>query len=82
MILVNSFTYSAIMYLCAIFVNSEGAWSGLGTVIGTLVGFLGGIYLPVGNLSDGLADFLSCTPVMIFLVSSVIFAGASANVVA
>lgn len=64
MILVNSFTYSAIMYLCAIFVNSEGAWSGLGTVIGTLVGFLGGIYLPVGNLSDGLADFLSCTPVM------------------
>ena len=64
MILVNSFTYSALMYLCAMFVKSEGAWSGLGTVIGTLVGFLGGIYLPVGNLSKGLADFLSCTPVI------------------
>ena len=64
MILANSFTYSALMYLCAMFVRSEGAWSGLGTVIGTLVGFLGGIYLPVGNLSQGLADFLSCTPVI------------------
>ena len=64
MILANSFTYSALMYLCAMFVRSEGAWSGLGTVIGTLVGFLGGIYLPVGNLSKGLADFLSCTPVI------------------
>ena len=64
MILANSFTYSAIMYLCSAFVSSEGAWSGLGTVIGTMIGFLGGIYLPVGNLSDGLAGFLSCTPVI------------------
>ena len=64
MILANSFTYSALMYLCTVFVNSEGAWSGLGTVIGTLIGFLGGIYLPVGNLSDGLVDFLCCSPVI------------------
>ena len=64
MILVNSFTYSAVMYLCAVFIKSTGAWSGLGTVIGTLVGFLGGIYLPVGNLSDGFASVLSCTPVI------------------
>ena len=64
MILANSFTYSAVMYLCAVFVKSEGAWSGFGTVIGTLVGFLGGIYLPVGSLSDGIADILSCTPVI------------------
>ena len=64
MILVNSFTYSAIMYLCAMFVKSGGAWSGLGTVIGTLVGFLGGIYLPIGNLSEGLQNVLGCTPVI------------------
>ena len=64
MILANSFTYSAIMYLCAVFVKSEGAWSGLGTVAGTLVGFLGGIYLPIGNLSEGLQNVLGCTPVI------------------
>ncbi len=64
MIIANSFTYSAIMYLCAVFVKSEGAWSGLGTLVGTLVGFLGGIYLPVGNISESLANILSCTPVI------------------
>lgn len=64
MILANSFTYSAIMYLCAAWVKSEGAWSGLGTVIGTLVGFFGGIYLPIGQLSNGLVNIISCTPVI------------------
>ncbi|MCR4646966.1 MAG: ABC transporter permease [Oscillospiraceae bacterium] len=64
MILANSFTYSAMMYLCAMFIKSEGAWSGMGTVIGTLIGFLGGIYMPVGNLSGGLMDIISCTPVI------------------
>ncbi|MDE6728315.1 MAG: ABC transporter permease, partial [Oscillospiraceae bacterium] len=64
MICANSFTYSAIMYLFAILVKSEGAWSGFGTVIGTLVGFFGGIYLPIGQLSDGLAGVMTCTPVI------------------
>lgn len=64
MILANSFTYSAIMYLCAVLVKSEGAWSGLGTVIGTLVGFFGGIYLPIGQLSNGLVNVISCAPVI------------------
>lgn len=64
MILANAFTYSAIMYLCAVLVKSEGAWSGLGTIIGTLVGFLGGIYLPIGQLSDVLVNVIGCTPVI------------------
>lgn len=64
MIIVNSFTYSAIMYLCAALVKSEGAWSGLGTGIGALVGFFGGIYMPIGELSATLASILKCTPVI------------------
>ncbi|MDE7229569.1 MAG: ABC transporter permease, partial [Oscillospiraceae bacterium] len=64
MICANSFTYSAIMYLFAVLVKSEGAWSGFGTIIGTLVGFLGGIYLPIGQLSEGLAGVMTCTPVI------------------
>ncbi len=64
MILANSFTYSAIMYFCAAIVHSEGAWSGVGTIIGTLTGFLGGIYLPVGSLSDGLKDAMGGTPMI------------------
>ena len=63
-IAVNSFTYSSLMYLVAMLAKTEAAWSGLGTVIGTLVGFLGGIYLPIGTLSDGIGNAMKCLPVI------------------
>ena len=64
MIMANSFTYAAFMYLLSHIANSEGAWSGIGTVIGTLVGFFGGIYMPIGGLSDVVASMMKCTPVI------------------
>ena len=64
MIMVNSFTYAAFMYVMARLVKSDGAWSGFGTVVGTLVGFLGGIYLPIGQLSEGIGNVMKCTPVL------------------
>ncbi len=63
-IALNSFTYAALMYVVAMLAKTEGAWSGLGTVIGTLVGFLGGIYLPIGNFSGGIATGIKCLPVI------------------
>ena len=64
MIAANSFTYASMMYLVATVVKSQGAWGGVGTIISTLVGFLGGIYFPVGALSDGIAGLMKCTPVL------------------
>lgn len=64
MICVQSFAYSAIMYAGALAVKSEGAWSGFGTVTGALVGFFGGIYLPIGQLAPALQTALKCTPVI------------------
>lgn len=64
MIMVNSFAYASLMYLIAILVGTEGAWSGLGTVIGTLVGFLGGIYIPIGALSESIGNIMKCTPII------------------
>lgn len=64
MIMVNSFIYATLMYLIAILAKTEGAWSGLGTVIGTLVGFLGGIYIPIGALSDTIGNIMKCTPII------------------
>lgn len=64
MIAANSFTYATLMYLVAALVKSSGAWGGLGTIIGTLVGFLGGIYFPIGELSGGIATIIKCTPVI------------------
>ena len=64
MIMINSFAYAAFMYVLAVFVKSEGAWSGLGTIVGTLVGFLGGIYLPIGELSNSIGNLMKCTPIL------------------
>lgn len=86
LVALNSFVFAAIMYCLAAVIRSPGAWSGIGTVVGTLVGFLGGIYLPIGNLSDGVAAVLKCTPVIYIAqlfravmtedICSVIFEGA------
>lgn len=59
-----TFTFSALGYVLALFVHSDSAWSGLLTIIGTLVGFLGGIYLSLGSLSEGLQNVLKCIPVL------------------
>lgn len=64
MIMINSFVYAAFMYLLAMLTKTEGAWNGLGTVIGTLVGFLGGIYIPIGALSELIGNMMKCTPIL------------------
>lgn len=64
MILLNAFVYSAVSYLLAMLVHSGSAWGGLQTVTGTLVGFVGAIYLPVSMLPDGVMKVLKCLPVL------------------
>lgn len=64
MITLNTFVYAAIAYLLALFIHSVSAWSGMLTVIGTLVGFVGAIYLPMSMLPEKVADVLRCLPVL------------------
>ena len=64
MILLNAFVYAALGYLLALSVRSESGWSGLLTIIGTLVGFLGAIYLPMSQLPEGVGNVLKCLPVL------------------
>lgn len=64
MIMLNALVYSAIGYLLALFIHSESAWGGMLTVMGTLVGFLGAIYLPVSMLSEKIVNVLKCLPVL------------------
>lgn len=61
-IALNSFTYAGVMYFAASLVKTEGAWSGFATLIGTLVGFIGGIYLPIGTLPEAVQTVLKCLP--------------------
>lgn len=64
MIFINSFVYVSFMYLLAAFIKTESAWSAIGTIVGTLVGFLGGIYVPVGTLAQVVVRIMKCTPVL------------------
>ena len=64
MVVLNVFVYACIAYLLALLVHSAGAWSGLLTVVGTLVGFVGAIYLPMSMLPEGVAKVLKCLPVL------------------
>lgn len=64
MIALNVLVFSAIGYLLALLVHNSGAWSGLLTIVGTLVGFVGGIYLPMDSLSAPVQSVLKCLPVL------------------
>ena len=63
-IVLNVFTSATMVFLIANFVHSQSAFGGLSTIIGTLVGFLAGIYLPLGMLPDKLQNVLKCFPLL------------------
>lgn len=60
----NVAVFSVIMYLFASLVKSQNAWSGVGTIIGTLVGFAGAVYLPMESLPDKVGTVLKCLPIL------------------
>lgn len=62
--LLNVCIFSVIMYMVALFVKSSSAWGGLGTIVGTLVGFVGAIYLPMGSLPATVAEVLKYIPIL------------------
>lgn len=64
LIVLNVCIFSVIMYLFALFIKSSSAWSGIATVVGTLVGFVGAIYLPMGFLPEGVTTVLKCIPIL------------------
>lgn len=60
----NVCVFSIILYFAALFVKSSSAWSGIATVVGTLVGFVGAIYLPMGELPEKVANLLKYLPIL------------------
>lgn len=55
-------TTSIVMFI-AMFITSESAYSAICTVIGTISGFITGIYIPVGALPEGVAAAVKCFPI-------------------
>jgi multidrug/hemolysin transport system permease protein len=58
------FTAASLVFFITNFVHSSSAFSGLSTIIGTLVGFLAAIYLPMGALPDYIQKVLKVLPLL------------------
>lgn len=64
LILLNVFMSASMIFFIANFVHSTSAFSGLSTIIGTLVGFLAAIYIPMGMLPAKIQAVLKCFPLL------------------
>ena len=53
---------SAVMFVIALFVNSNNAFSAVNTIIGVMIGFLIGAYIPIGYLPSGMAAVAKIVP--------------------
>lgn len=62
MLLVSVSVSSALALLVSQFVLTTNAWGSFGTIAGTLIGFLGGIYLPMTMLPDTVQNILRGLP--------------------
>ncbi len=54
--------YAALSSFVVTFLKSTGAFAALSTVVGTLIGFLAGAYIPVGTLPDGVVKVIHSLP--------------------
>lgn len=62
-IAVDDLATTSIVMFIAMFITSESAYSAICTVIGTISGFITGIYIPVGALPEGVAAAVKCFPI-------------------
>lgn len=54
--------YAALSAFVISFVRTQGAFSALSTIVGTVLGFLCGAYIPVGSLPEGVANVINALP--------------------
>lgn len=63
MILINSVCCAAMTILPVMFVKTGNALAGFCTILGALIGFMTGIYLPMGSLGENVSCLIKAFPV-------------------
>lgn len=62
-ILLSVLASSAMMFFVITFVHSTRSFAGLSTILGTLIGFITGIYLPIGELPASIQTVVKVFPI-------------------
>lgn len=62
LLVISVVSSSAVMFFLAGFLHSNSSYSGASTVVGTLIGFLAGMYMPIGSLPSGVQNFVRIIP--------------------
>jgi multidrug/hemolysin transport system permease protein len=62
LIVVNVLSASSMLFFIMTFVRTVGGFGALSTILGTMIGFLTGIYMPVGILPKGVQTVIRCVP--------------------
>ncbi|GIT78805.1 ABC transporter permease [Leifsonia sp. LS1] len=60
--MLSSAAYAAVSSFIVTFLRTSGAFAALSTVVGTIIGFLAGAYIPVGTLPSGVVTTLNALP--------------------
>ncbi len=61
-ILVSVLSGSAMMFFIATFIKTQNVFVAISTVVGTLIGFLTGIYVPISQLPEGVQSVIKVFP--------------------
>jgi len=62
LIVFSIMTFSSFFFFIAIFMKTRNAYGTLSTLVGTFIGFLGGIYIPIGVLGKNVQTFMNALP--------------------
>lgn len=61
-VVLSSVAFAALSSFVVTFLRSSGAFAALSTVVGTVIGFLAGAYIPVGTLPDAIVNGINALP--------------------
>ncbi len=62
LILLAIMTFSSFFFYLSLYIRTRNAWGTLSTLVGTFIGFLGGIYIPIGVLGENVQKVMNVLP--------------------
>lgn len=63
LLMLSIMSFSSFFFFVSLFMRSRNAFGLIGTLVGTFIGFLGGIYIPIGVLSKNIQNAISIFPI-------------------